>query len=111
VLEKIGANLEHYMDLLAFRQKLVTSNIANADTPGFHALDIDFAALVSSSTGSEPLVNEIEGLATKTDGNNVSLEREMRLLAENGLRFQVASGLLRSELSAVRMAIQEGKSA
>jgi flagellar basal-body rod protein FlgB len=45
----------------------------------------------------------------KNDGNNVSLDREARLLAENALRFQVASQLMKSQIRAVRSAISEGK--
>jgi flagellar basal-body rod protein FlgB len=46
----------------------------------------------------------------KNDGNNVSLDREARLLAENALRFQVASALLHSEIQNVQSAIKEGAS-
>ena len=47
----------------------------------------------------------------KADGNNVSLDRESRMLAENAMRFQVATSLAQSELHAIRSAIQEGTSA
>ena len=47
----------------------------------------------------------------KNDGNNVDLDREARLLAENALRFSVASNLLRSQLKTVRMAIEGGGAA
>ena len=39
--------------------------------------------------------SEVQGLRVKNDGNNVSLDREARLLAENALRFQIASSLMR----------------
>ena len=51
------------------------------------------------------------GLKTKNDGNNVSLDREARLLAENALRFKVASNLLRARSGRCKSAIQEGRSA
>ena len=38
-----------------------------------------------------------------------ALDRESRLLAENALRFQVASNLMRSHIRTLRSAIQEGK--
>ncbi len=38
------------------------------------------------------------GLVIKSDGNNVSLDREARLLAENALRFNVASNLMKAQL-------------
>jgi flagellar basal-body rod protein FlgB len=94
------------MDLLSARQNLVATNIANADTPGYHTQDIDFQSEFQSAAGiSRPV--EVDGLQIKNDGNNVSLDRESRLLAENALRFQLASQLLRSQIRSVRSAIQE----
>ena len=110
MLDSIAGQLERYMDLLAIRQKLVASNIANADTPGYHARDIDFQSELLSASGISPQVEETPGLPVKSDGNNVSLDREARLLSENALRFNIASQLLRSQIRSVRSAIQEGKS-
>ena len=98
------------MDLLSARQKLVASNIANADTPGFHTGDIDFQSEFRNASGFSPEVVEVSGLPVKNDGNNVSLDRESRLLAENALRFQVASNLMRSQMQKVRAAIGTGQS-
>jgi flagellar basal-body rod protein FlgB len=56
-------------------------------------------------------VLEVAGLGVRNDGNNVSLEREMRLLSENASRFNVAVNLWKSQMRAVRMAIQETKNA
>jgi flagellar basal-body rod protein FlgB len=110
MLDGVSAQLERYMDLLSARQKLVASNIANADTPGYHTQDIDFQSEFQNAVGGVPHVVEVAGLPVKNDGNNVSLDRESRLLAENGLRFSVASNLLRSEIKVMRSAIQEGAS-
>jgi flagellar basal-body rod protein FlgB len=96
------------MDLLSVRQKLVASNIANADTPGYHTQDIDFQAEFHSAMGGAPRQVEVDGMAMKNDGNNVSIDREARLLAENAMRFQMASNLIRGQVRAVRSAIQEG---
>ena len=49
----------------------------------------------------------VQGLATKNDGNNVDLDREARLLAENALRFSVASNLVKSQIQQLRSAIKE----
>ncbi len=108
-LDPIAGHLERYMDLLSARQKLVASNIANADTPGYRTRDVDFQQEFLASAGLAPEVREVDGLRTKNDGNNVNLDREARLLSENALRFNVAAQLLRSELRQVRSAIQEGK--
>lgn len=100
------------MTLLSARQKVVASNIANADTPGYKSKDVDFRnEFASNLDAAAPRVVEADGLTARNDGNNVSLDREARLLAENALRFNVAANLVRSQLRSIRSAIQEGKSA
>jgi flagellar basal-body rod protein FlgB len=98
------------MSLLAARQELVASNIANANTPGYKTRDLDFQSEFQSlaETG-RPGVTEVAGLESKNDGNNVSLDREARLLAENALRFNLASNLTRARIRMLRSAIQEGR--
>ena len=110
MLDRVTGQLERYMDLLSARQKLVASNIANADTPGYHTQDLDFQQEFHRTGGGFPQSIEPSGLKLKNDGNNVSLDRESRLLAENALRFQLASQLIKSQVRVVRSAIQEGKS-
>jgi flagellar basal-body rod protein FlgB len=111
-LDGVARSLEHYLDLLGARQKLVASNVANADTPGYKTRDLDFQAeLLRASDGLKPAPVEVTGLRVKNDGNNVSMDREARLLAENAIRFNMASNLLRSQLRMVKSAIQEGRSA
>jgi flagellar basal-body rod protein FlgB len=109
MLDALAGSIERYMDLLSFRQKLVASNIANADTPGYHTSDIDFQAEFQNATGGDPQITGVGGLAVKNDGNDVSLDREARLLAENALRFQMASNLMRSQIRLVHSAISEGQ--
>jgi flagellar basal-body rod protein FlgB len=109
MLQPIAGQLERYMDLLSARQKLVASNIANADTPGYHTRDIDFQSEFLNATGGAPRTTEVNELPVRNDGNNVSLDREARLLAENALRFQVASQLMKSEIRVVRSAISGGQ--
>ncbi|MGP0075352.1 MAG: flagellar basal body rod protein FlgB [Bryobacteraceae bacterium] len=108
MLDNVGAGIEQYMNLVSARQKLVASNIANADTPGYQTKDLDFhAELESQMPGVKPNVIEVSGLKNKNDGNNVDMDREARLLAENALRFSVASNLAHSEISTIRTAIEE----
>ena len=112
MVESTGAGVERYMSLLSARQKLVASNIANADTPGYKTKDIDVRSELASQMGAmDPTAIEVSGLRTKNDGNNVNVDREARLLAENALRFSVASSLAKGELRMVKNAIEEGKSA
>jgi flagellar basal-body rod protein FlgB len=110
MFEGLAANYERYMTLLSERQKLVASNIANVDTPGYRTQDIDFRSeFENASAGEAPTVVEPSNLTVKSDGNNVDLDREARLLAENALRFQIATNFARGELSDVKMALQDGK--
>jgi flagellar basal-body rod protein FlgB len=111
MLDRLAGQLERYMDLLSARQKLVASNIANVDTPGYHTQDIDFQSEFLNAAGGAPRIVGVPDLQVKNDGNDVSLDRESRLLAENALRFQLASNLLRSEISTVKSAIQGGSGA
>ncbi|MGO4880415.1 MAG: flagellar basal body rod protein FlgB [Bryobacteraceae bacterium] len=111
MLSGLSDKLEHYMDLLSARQKVVASNIANADTPGYKTRDIDFQSELHSAMQSGSAETfEVDGLPVKNDGNNVSLDRESRLLAENDMRFNLASNLLRSEVQSIRAALQSGSS-
>ena len=109
MLDGLTSRLERYMNLLSDRQKLVASNIANADTPGYRTQDIDFQfEFTTLLRGEKPQTVQPQGLPEKPDGNNVSIDREARLLAENALRFNVASTLLRAQLKTVQQAIQGG---
>ena len=108
MLDRLAGQIERYMDLLSTRQKLVASNIANADTPGYHTQDIDFQTEFQNAISGTPNVMDVGGLPMKNDGNNVSLDRESRLLAENGLRFSIASNIVRNQLKAIRAAITGG---
>src|SRR5579875_2626189 len=100
MVDSVSHSLETYMDVLAARQKLVASNIANVDTPGFKTQDVDFQAefkslLQGESTAVHP--QEVTGLRVKNDGNSVNLDREARLLSENSIRFSVASNLVKGQ--------------
>lgn len=109
MLNPVSQNLEQYLTLLSTRQKVVASNIANADTPGYRTQDLDFqSALHSAASGIQATQIEVAGLRVKNDGNNVSLDRESRLLAENAMRFSIASNLLKSQVKVVRLAIEGG---
>ena len=111
MFDPITSRMEQYLDLLSARQTLVASNVANIDTPGYRTRDIDFQfELESQLAGNNPTVYEPAGLTVKNDGNNVSLDREARLLAENAMRFNLVSNLMKNELRMVKSAIDEGKS-
>jgi len=103
-------DLGAYLTYLVRRQEVVASNVANADTPGYKTRDVempgDFSSVFAQLT---PVVEEVRGLASRNDGNNVSVDREARMLAENDLHFNLATQLLKSRLKEIRSAIEEGR--
>jgi flagellar basal-body rod protein FlgB len=107
--------LTRYLDVAALRQKVLTANVANIDTPGYRTKDVDFADAMKKAdanveNGAEStLVREVRGLMERPDGNNVSLDRESLALAENQLKFRLGTQLLRSEFRNLSMAINEGR--
>ena len=112
MVDSVSQSLEKYMDVLAARQKLVTSNIANVDTPGYKTQDFDFQSEFNSllhGASTAPHAQEVTGIRVKNDGNSVNLDREARLLSENSIRFSAASSLMKGQLHALRSAIHEGQ--
>jgi flagellar basal-body rod protein FlgB len=107
--------LERYLDLLTFRQSLISSNLANVDTPGYRTQDVDFesemrrAELRLQDDPVAPNVQQVQGLIERPDGNNVSLDREGLALARTQLEYRAGVELLRSEFHSLQTAINEGK--
>ena len=107
--------LEHFLDLVTFRHELVSSNLANVDTPGYRTQDIDFESEIRRAEQRlegdpvSPHVQEVKGLIERPDGNNVSLERETLALARVQLQYRAGVELLRSEIHTLQSAINEGK--
>ncbi|MEO7851858.1 MAG: flagellar basal body rod protein FlgB [Rubrivivax sp.] len=58
------------LNLRSERQRLLSSNIANADTPGYHARDLDFASALREATGqAAPAMAGAAVLAALRQGN------------------------------------------
>ena len=108
--------LGKFLDVSAFRTGLITSNLANIDTPGYRARDINFRQELERAepdpgfelASFSPVARQVRGLASRLDGNDVSLEREGLLLAETQLRFQVGVQALKAEFHRILSAIHEG---
>lgn len=111
MLNPIASRVEQYMDVVSAKQKVTASNIANVDTPGYKTKDIDFTSALSDAAGANrsPLTTtaDVANLPGKPDGNNVSLDREARNLAENALRFHIAGQMMQNQIRVTRLALQE----
>ena len=107
-LKNTGVDLGQFLSYLSARQEIIAANIANADTPGYKTRDIgtEFSAALAEARDA---VVEVPGLAARNDGNNVKIDREARLLAENAIRFNLATQILRGQIKDIRSAIQEGR--
>jgi flagellar basal-body rod protein FlgB len=108
------------------RQSAAASNLANIDTPGYHAREATFAdalerrldaiAVAKTADGhmgsiepSNAGTREIEGLAARRDGNNVQLDRELLALTKASGEFTAAQTALAAKFRLVRYAINEGR--
>ncbi|HTQ71645.1 MAG TPA: flagellar basal body protein [Acidocella sp.] len=80
------------------RASLVANNIANADTPGYKAVDVPFAAALESQladpSGAPASPEYRSGAAVGLDGNDVSLDSERIEAAQNGEKMIGASTFL-----------------
>ena len=105
--------LGQYLDLTSRQMQLTASNMANVDTPGYKTQGLDFEQefarqLTASSgvaNGAAPRVQEVDGLVSRPDGNNVSMDREGMQLAKSQLQFRMGVELLKGEFSTVMSAI------
>jgi flagellar basal-body rod protein FlgB len=108
--------LGRFLDLSVSRHALITSNLANIDTPGYRTRDLNFRQELERAGSSgelsyalfSPLARPVPGLSQRPDGNNVNPEREGLLLAETQLRFNLGIQLLRDEFHNLSTAIHEG---
>ncbi|MFP4335308.1 MAG: flagellar basal body rod protein FlgB [Wenzhouxiangella sp.] len=114
------------VQLRSQRTELLAANIANADTPGYKARDIDFATVMRQTAGSPDalrVTNErhlhsngaTAGQAAALyrvptqpaqDGNTVDVQQEQAAFAENAVRYQASleflSGRVRSLITAIK---------
>jgi flagellar basal-body rod protein FlgB len=105
--------LSHFLDAAAYRSGIIADNIANIDTPGYHARDLDFRSQLGSLMSDDPQpavprVTEVAGLVERPDGNNVNIDREGLALGQAQLQFQTGIALMRSEIHRLNQAIHEG---
>lgn len=109
--------LSRAMDAAALRQRVVANNVANANTPGFKRSFVSFEEHVREAIARrnvtaaswEPRVILDSGTSLREDGNNVSVDHEMVLMAANAIQFQALSQQLNDRFSMYRYVINEGR--
>lgn len=81
---------ERALGLRAYRQELLASNIANADTPGYKAVDIDIVDALRSGLWATSKLQLKYHVPTQgsVDGNTVDMDVERAKFAENALMYE-----------------------
>jgi flagellar basal-body rod protein FlgB len=120
---------QNALNVRAFRQQLLASNIANADTPGYKARDIDFAAALNAATSggalaAVPLSTTSDGhlggvtrnepaqvlyrsaQQPSIDGNTVDMDVERNRFAENAVHYDANLTFLNSQIKLMLAALQ-----
>jgi flagellar basal-body rod protein FlgB len=101
------------LELRSQRMGLITSNIANAGTPGYKARDIDFAAALKARLGGAS--TEVAAASAtqyrvpvmpSMDGNSVEMATEQTAFAENAVGYQATLGFIRSRVETLTRALK-----
>ncbi len=121
VTEGLGAAL----DLYQARHTVLAENIANSETPGYRARDIEFAdqlaaALTAPQESGQPpepanmkmpmrIEPSVDRNATiKPDGNSVALDTQVGRLAENAFKIQALTQILSGRYQGLKRVIEGG---
>jgi flagellar basal-body rod protein FlgB len=104
----------------ARRQEALASNLANAETPGYQRVDVDFhstlAAALESGAGAAPALEGASFAATRdpaagpvrADGNSVDADAESAKMAQNALEQQAAVQIAQARIHILESAIGAG---
>lgn len=118
--------LQTFLDVQSRRAEVISSNIANADTPGYSAKKLEFEDFLKEAARRSKLprfqqeqrqalsadslrVIEQTPTAIGMDGNSVDAAKEMSELAQTSINFNLGAKMLQSRLRLLRTAIREGK--
>lgn len=115
------------LDLRVRRNEMIASNIANVDTPGYKAVDLEFDRILDQAGerlrllttdprhvadapggGNLPAARE-SSTPGRADGNNVQVEEEMLKLTENSIKYNISIQLLTRRLNGLKNAISEAR--
>lgn len=111
------------LKLRAQRQQVLAANIANADTPGYKAVDFDFARALTDATRSRtggtaaaagslaigsaaPQPVAREGVQAAADGNTVNMDTERTQFLDNAVRYEATLKFLNGRIRTLLSAIQ-----
>ena len=132
MFDKTTDSLGASVNFRLLRNNVVSSNIANAETPGYKAKKLDFEAALSRAIDLNGLnsmntdhqdhfpvgggsisklkadIYDNPDVNMSNDGNTVDLEKEMAKLAENTVLYKAALKLINKKLAAMKYVSTEG---
>lgn len=111
------------MQLRADRSQVLANNLANADTPGYKARDVDFKAILQQQAGNTGIRTTHErhiGIGgsgnqqlmyrvpaqPSLDGNTVEADAEQARFSENAMRYEASLTFVERRISGLRNALQ-----
>lgn len=101
------------LELRSQRLGILTSNIANAATPGYKARDIDFGAALDAKMGGADSQQAIAGatryrvpVMPSLDGNTVELANEQMAFAENALAYSATLSFVQGRAESLTRALR-----
>jgi len=110
--------LEAAISGAAQRQTALAANLANANTPGYQRVDVDFHSALSAALGSEDAPDALHGVkfsaqvdasgATRADGSTVDVDSESAKLAANALEHQAAVQVAHARIGILKAAMGVG---
>ena len=132
IFDKTTKALESAIKMREIKQNVISSNIANAETPGYHAKKMDFEEALGraididglrSMSASDPKHYSLGGrsgavkaeiydnpdAAINNDGNSVDIAQEMSSLSENTISYKAAVSLINKKLAALKYAAGDGR--
>ena len=104
----------HALQVRMQRSEILAANLANVDTPGFQARDIDFASAMSrlesaqdaGAMQAESLLKYRVPYQASLDGNTVELSVEQAEFSRNSMDFQTSLTFLTQKFSGLKQAIE-----
>ncbi|MCD6570281.1 MAG: flagellar basal body rod protein FlgB [Deltaproteobacteria bacterium] len=127
IFGKVLPTVKSLMDYRIFRQGVLSSNIANMDTPGYKAKDVNFEGVLEdvqqkahirirathprhmqggASEGLKYKVAEDPYSRIGNDSNTVDIDREMMKLTQNHLLYNASAQIVQQKLEEIKNTIR-----
>jgi flagellar basal-body rod protein FlgB len=122
VIDKVFGVSPQALNIRSQRMELITANLANADTPGYKAIDIDFSSALAKAQGTGGLLKtnamhldfggSPEGISYRTptqlslNGNTVETDMEHAAFMDNAIRYQASLNFLTGKIKGLMLALR-----